>query len=62
MDAFISLRVALENFEAMTAGLVLSSYFFGSTVGAMCCGRVVERIGHIASKPLSPAWSLPRAR
>src|SRR5215471_2608522 len=44
---FISLRVALENFEATTAGLVLSSYFVGFTVGAVSCGRILGRIGHI---------------
>jgi MFS family permease len=46
LGTFISLRVALENFEAIPAGLVLSSCFVGFTVGAMCCGQVIERIGH----------------
>jgi MFS family permease len=44
---FISLRVALEDFDAILAGLVLSSYFAGFTVGALRCGRIIERIGHI---------------
>lgn len=44
---FISLRVALEDFNAILAGLVLSSYFAGFTVGAVRCGRIIERIGHI---------------
>jgi len=44
---FISLRVALEDFDATVAGLVLSSYFAGFTVGAVCCGRIIVRIGHI---------------
>ena len=44
---FISLRVALENFGASMAGLVLSSYFAGFTLGALRCGRIIERIGHI---------------
>jgi MFS family permease len=44
---FISLRVALEGFDAILAGLVLSGYFAGYTVGAVCCGRIIERIGHI---------------
>src|SRR5207248_2112617 len=44
---FISLRVALESFEATMAGLVLSSYFAGFTAGAFFCGRVIERFGHI---------------
>jgi MFS family permease len=42
---FISLRVAIENFDA--AGLVLSAYFAGFTVGALRSGKIIERIGHI---------------
>jgi MFS family permease len=44
---FISLRVAIENFDATMAGLVLSSYFVGFTLGAVRCGRIIERVGHI---------------
>jgi MFS family permease len=43
----ISLRVAIEDFEATMAGLVLSSYFAGFTLGAVRCGQIIERIGHI---------------
>jgi MFS family permease len=43
----ISLRVAIEDFEATMAGLVLSSYFAGFTLGALRCGRIIERVGHI---------------
>jgi MFS family permease len=43
----ISLREAIEDFEAMTAGLVLSSYFAGFTLGALRSGRIIERVGHI---------------
>jgi MFS family permease len=42
---FVSLRVAIENFDA--AGLVLSAYFAGFTLGAFRCGRIIERTGHI---------------
>lgn len=42
---FISLRVAIESFDA--PGLVLSAYFAGFTLGAFRCGRIIERIGHI---------------
>lgn len=42
---FISLRVAIENFDA--AGLVLSAYFAGFTLGALRCGKIIERVGHI---------------
>ena len=44
---FISLRVASEAFDATLAGLVLSSYFAGFTLGALRCGPIIERIGHI---------------
>jgi len=46
---FISLRVAMADFGATMAGLVLSSYFAGFTLAAMRCGRIIERIGHIRS-------------
>src|SRR5215469_6797048 len=42
---FFSLRVAIENFDA--AGLVLSAYFAGFTLGALRCGKIIQRIGHI---------------
>jgi MFS family permease len=42
---FVSLRVAIENFDA--AGLVLSAYFAGFTLGALRSGKIIERIGHI---------------
>src|SRR5262245_5543682 len=44
---FISLRVAIEGFEATSAGLVLSSYFAGFTLAALRCATIIERIGHI---------------
>jgi MFS family permease len=42
---FVSLRVAIESFDA--PGLVLSAYFAGFTLGAFRCGRIIERVGHI---------------
>ena len=42
---FVSLRVAIESFDA--PGLVLSAYFAGFTLGAFSCGRIIEQIGHI---------------
>jgi len=44
---FISLRIGKEDFGATMAGLVLSSYFAGFTLGALRCGRIIERTGHI---------------
>jgi MFS family permease len=46
---FISLRVPLENFTATMSALVLSGYFAGYTIGAVCCARIIERVGHIRS-------------
>ena len=50
-NTLISLRVAIENFEATMAGLVLSSYFAGFNVG-----RVALRTDHRAG------WAHPRLR
>src|SRR5262245_47895116 len=44
---FISLRVAIEDFDPAISGLVLSSYFAGFTLGAVRCERIIERVGHI---------------
>lgn len=44
---FISLRVAIADFNPTLAGLVLSSYFAGFTLGALRCGRIIGRVGHI---------------
>jgi hypothetical protein len=41
------LRVTLQGFEVTIAGLVLSSYFAGFTVGVRRCGPIIERIDHI---------------
>ena len=46
-NTLISLQVAIENFEATMAGLVLSSYFAGFTLAALRCGPIIERVGHI---------------
>jgi len=69
-NTLISLRVAIEDFEATMAGLVLSSYFAGFTLAALRCGRVIERVGHIrayaafaglvvAAAAAMPLWSGP---
>jgi MFS family permease len=43
----VSLRVSVEEFRVPLGGMVLSAYFAGYTVGAIRCGRIIERIGHI---------------
>jgi MFS family permease len=44
---FVSLRLAAQDFGATLNGFVLSSYFAGFTLGALRCGQIIERIGHI---------------
>ncbi|KRD99891.1 MFS transporter [Bosea sp. Root381] len=46
-NTFLSLRLTFENFGAGLNGIVLSSYFVGFTLGAVGCGNVIQRIGHI---------------
>ncbi len=46
-NTFISLRVAMERFDATLAGLVLSAYFVGFTLAALRSGPIIGRIGHI---------------
>lgn len=48
-NTFISLRLTIGNFGAELDALVLSSYFAGFTLGALRCGQIIERIGHIRS-------------
>jgi len=47
LGTFISLRVPLENFSATMSALVLSGYYAGYTIGAVCSARLIERVGHI---------------
>lgn len=44
---FVALRVAADVPDAGLSGLVLSAYFAGFTLGAIRCGGIVARIGHI---------------
>lgn len=44
---FLSLRITLEGFDPTMAGLVLSSYFAGFTVGSLRAAALISRIGHI---------------
>ncbi|WP_307139149.1 MFS transporter [Pseudoroseomonas cervicalis] len=45
----ISLRLGLEAFDPAFEGLVMSAYFVGFTIGAIHCGGLLRRIGHIRS-------------
>ena len=46
-NTFLSLRLTTENFGPTATGIVLSAYFVGFTIGAVGCGGVIQRIGHI---------------
>lgn len=46
-NTFLSLRLTLADFGATATGIVLSAYFVGYTIGAVSCGGVIQRIGHI---------------
>jgi len=46
-NTFLSLRLTVEDFGATLTGIVLSAYFIGFTIGAVGCGGVIQRIGHI---------------
>jgi MFS family permease len=44
---FFSLRIATAGFGPSLSGLVLSSYFAGFILGAMCVERIIRKVGHI---------------
>jgi MFS family permease len=44
---FFSLRIATEDFGPSLSGLVLSSYFAGFILGAVCVERIIGKVGHI---------------
>ena len=46
-NTFLSLRLTTEGFGPTLTGIVLSAYFVGFTIGAVRCGQVIQRIGHI---------------
>ena len=46
-NTFLSLRLTLQDFGPAATGVVLSAYFVGFTIGAVYCGDVIQRIGHI---------------
>jgi hypothetical protein len=55
---FICLQVPLENFTATMSALVLSGYFAGCTMGAVCCARIIERVGHIRTYAALPGLAV----
>jgi|HubBroStandDraft_6_1064221.scaffolds.fasta_scaffold158355_1 hypothetical protein len=49
-NTLISLRVAIESFEATMAGLVLSSYFAGFTLAALRCGPIIGLLQQLGDR------------
>jgi MFS family permease len=47
LNTLLSTRMALEEFTAITSGIVLSCYFIGLLVGSFSCRHLIERVGHI---------------
>lgn len=47
LATFLSLRLTIEGFSTQITGLILTSYFIGSAVGAIYCRRIIRSVGHI---------------
>lgn len=46
-QTFLSLRMAFEQFGALTIGAILAAYFAGFMAGSLLAGSVVRRVGYI---------------
>jgi MFS family permease len=49
LATFLSLRLTIEGFSTQITGMILTSYFMGSVVGAIYCRRIIRSVGHIRS-------------
>lgn len=49
LSTFLSLRLTVEGFSPRVTGLILTSYFIGSVVGTLSCGRLIKSVGYIRS-------------
>ncbi|MBT3487172.1 MAG: MFS transporter [Desulfobacula sp.] len=47
LATFLSLRLTIEGFSTQMTGLILTSYFVGSVVGAIYGRRIIRSVGHI---------------
>jgi MFS family permease len=47
LATFLSLRLTMEGFSTQITGMILTSYFIGSVVGAIYCRRIIRSVGHI---------------
>lgn len=49
MFSLLALRLDADGFSALAVGLVTTGYFAGQLAGALVCGRIIERVGHVRS-------------
>ena len=47
LATFLSLRLTIEGFSTQMTGMILTSYFVGSVIGAIYCRRIIRSVGHI---------------
>lgn len=47
LGSLLAVRMAVEEFSTLTAGVVMSCFFLGLMVGSQTVGWVVRRVGHI---------------
>lgn len=47
LATFLSLRLTIEGFSTQMTGMILTSYFIGSVIGAIYCRRLIRSVGHI---------------
>jgi MFS family permease len=43
----LAVRLNVEGFSASDVGVVTTGYFVGQLAGAVFCGRMIERVGHV---------------
>jgi MFS family permease len=43
----LAVRLNAEGYSASDVGIVTTGYFIGQLVGAIFCGRMIERVGHV---------------
>ena len=47
LATFLSLRLSVDGFSALTTGMILTSYFIGSVAGTFYCIKIIRQVGHI---------------
>lgn len=47
LTTVIGVRMSIENFNALSIGVITSAFYVGGVLGSQLCSRVVKRVGHI---------------